>query len=259
MTRSLALLLAVAAPAAAQTLPDAAPLDRTLERHVVGGLVDYAGLQANRAELDYFLEALGRTSPVDLDRASRDERLAFWINAYTTCALRLVIDGYPIRPRPARRGEPATSVRHLAAWGREFCRVAQGLRSLDGIADRIVRPLGEPRAEFALSCPARSCPGVPGVAYRGERLDAQLDAAVRAFAGVPRHYEWIGGDPPVARLAPAFERVQGDLGGRAALGAFLARYAPTEHARALAAGEVRIEFLPFDWTLNDLSAAIPAR
>ena len=232
-----------------QTLPDPEIFDRVLAAHVRAGLVDYHGLAGNRTDLDLYLEQLGRTSPYDLELASREERLAFWINAYNACALRLVADHYPI----VQRGDgPANSVRQIPdAWSRQFCRVAQRDRSLDGIAHGVIRPLGEPRVHFAVSCPSRSCPPLAGEAFRGDRLDADLDVAVLRFVSDSSRYRLEAGVPPTLRVNKLLDWYKEDFGGTAGVVAFLRRFAPPEHVPTLEPGRVRVEYFAYDWTLNE--------
>jgi len=245
--------------ARAQTLPDQNAFDRVLQSIVHDDLVDYATLARHRTDLDYYLEQLGRTSPTDLELVSRDERLAFWINAYNACAMRLVIDHYPI----AQQGNPtslqnqharvpANSIRQIpAARTRPFCRVAQRDRSLDGIEHGIIRPMGEPRVHFALHGAARSSPILAAEAYRGDRLEGQLDAAVRRFLGDPRHFAVERGKPPVLRVSKILDWYKEDFGGTDGVVGFLRRFAGPSDADVLQPGQVRVEYGDFDWTLDD--------
>ncbi|MFH2055138.1 MAG: hypothetical protein ABIJ61_04200, partial [bacterium] len=50
-----------------------------LSKYVVDGLVDYRGLQADRASLDSLVVGL---AGANLSNATAEERLAFYINAY---------------------------------------------------------------------------------------------------------------------------------------------------------------------------------
>jgi hypothetical protein len=250
-----------------QTLPDPAVFDRVLGAFVRGDLVDYAGLAERRLDLDLYLEQLARTSPTDLDLLSRDERLAFWINAYNACALRLVIEHYPIEPK--RNGEagkaqaggvPDNSVRQIPdAWTRRFCRVAQWDRSLSGIEHGILRPLGEPRVHFAVHRASRSCPSLAAEAYRGDRIEEQLEEAVRRFLADPRHYALIRGDRPTLRVNKLFDWYKEDFGGTSGVVAFLQHYVPPADAEILRPGQVRVEYLPYDWTLNNAGVVDPPR
>jgi hypothetical protein len=255
----LVLVLSGAAGAAeGQTLPDPGIFDRVLGAFVRGDLVDYAGLAAQRLDLDLYLEQLGRTSPADLDLVSRDGRLAFWLNAYNACVLRLVIDHYPIAPGSGQTAEQAapSAMRQIPDAGtRQFCRVAQRERSLDGIVHGILRPLGEPRAHLATHCAARSCPALASESYRADRLDAQLDAAVRRFLADPRHYVLQRSERSTLRVNKLFDWYKEDFGGTTGVVTFLRRYASAADVDVLEPGRVRVEYLPYDWTLDDTASA----
>lgn len=253
------LSLAVAGWGRAQTLPDQDLFDRVLGAVVRDGLVDYAALAAHRTELDLYLDVLGRTSPADLDLVSRDERLAFWINAYNACVLRLVTDHYPIEEpgevttlRNQQAGIPANSVRQIPdALTRRFCRVAQRDRSLDGIEHGIIRPLGEPRIHFVLHGGARGGPVLTDVAYRADRLEEQFAAAVRRFVADTAQYVLMRGHPPVLRVSKILDWYKDDFGGTGGVVAFLRRFAPPADAELLQPGQVRVEYEDYDWTLDD--------
>lgn len=255
----LTVLVALGRPAAAQTLPDHALFDSVLTRYLHDGLVDYAALAAGRVVLDRYLEQLGRTSPSALDLASRDARLAFWINAYNACVLRLVIDHYPIERRGglaglANRvvGVPANSIRQIpGTWDRAFCYIAQRDRSLDGIEHGIIRPMGDPRIHFAVNCAARSCPVLGAEAYRAYRVNDQLDDAVRRFVASPLHFRLDAGEPPLLHVNKVLDWYKEDFGDTADVVAFLRRYVPTAEAALLDPDHIRVEFLEYDWTLND--------
>lgn len=253
--------------ATAQTLPDHTLLDRVLRAYVRDDRVDYADLAAHRTDLDAYVELLGRTSPTDLELASRDERLAFWINAYNACALRLVVDHYPIdaqRVVTSLRNQlsqiPANSIRQIPdARTRQFCRVAQRERSLDGIEHGIIRPMGEPRSLFALYGASRSGPALAPEAYGAGRLGQQLDAAVRRFLADPQRYGLERGTPPVVRVSKIFDWYKDDFGGTGGVVAFLRGFVPAADAELLQPGQVRVEYGDYDWTLDDASAGSDAR
>jgi hypothetical protein len=250
------LLSALALPAAAQDLPDHAAFRPVLARHVRDGLVDYAALRENRAELDAYLSRLGATDPAALAAASREAQIAFWINAYNACTLRLVIDHYPIRKRgfPAGLGRsPANSIRQIPdTWSRRFCPAAGAERSLDEIEHKILRPIGEPRIHFAVNCASRSCPVLAREPYTADSLDAQLDAAVARFVADPQHFRLEAGPPPLLRLNRVFDWYREDFGGTEGVVRFLIHHLAPEDAGVLQGrARVRVEYLEYDWTLND--------
>ena len=78
---------------------DHGSFDQVLQKYVDDqGLVRYAALAKDRAQLDAYVDSLGLYSPeTHPDRfPTREHELAYWINAYNAFTLRGVIDAYPI-------------------------------------------------------------------------------------------------------------------------------------------------------------------
>lgn len=253
-------LFVLTAPLAGQALPDHSTFDRVLVEVRREGLVDYASLTADRANLDAYIEELGRTDPEAVSSAPRGTQLAFWINAYNACALRLVIDHYPIEKRGfvaglrnTVAGVPDNSIRQIPnTWKQEFCPVAGRERALDGIEHEIIRPMGDPRIHFAVNCASRSCPVLAPGAYKADSVDTQLDDAVRRFVSDPSHYRLDGGIAPVLHVNKVLDWYKDDFGGKRGVVEFLTRYVPEEDAAILRKHpELDVEYMDYDWTLND--------
>jgi hypothetical protein len=100
-------------------------------------------------------------------------------------------------------------------------------------------------------CASRRCPVLRDEAYRGRDLDAQLDDAARSFLRDPARNRY----DPASRtlsLSSIFKWFRGDFEAAAGtLPAFVARYAGEPTAEALRRGGVRVEFLEYDWSLNE--------
>lgn len=263
----LLMALACGPPAPAHVEGQAPPsheaFTQVLEAVVRMPLVDYLELQQNRQGLDAYVEALGRTDPRLLEAASREERLAFWLNAYNACMLRLVVDHYPIEPggvglfggiRNRVAGYPDNSVWQIRdVFTRRHCPVAGSDRSQDGIEHEIIRPrFGDPRIHFAVNCAARSCPVLWPEAYRGDGLDEQLERAVRHFVAAPEHFRLEPGPPPALTLNRVLEWYAEDFGGVERLGTFFETYVEGEARATLADPGLRVAFSEYDWTLNDV-------
>jgi hypothetical protein len=243
----LALLLAAGArPAAARAL-DVKAWDGFLQSYtketsdVAGVRVDYAGLAADpgwRA----FVAGLAAAQP----GPGRDAALAFWIDVYNVLAIDMVVRHYPVE-----------SIRDIGSlfrpvWKREAGRVEGRAVTLDEIEHRILRPMGDPRIHGAIVCASTSCPPLPREAFRGERVDAQLDAAVRTWLASPdkglrveagrvrvsKIFDWFAGD---------FQRAGGVL---AFVRPFLAQ--PVRRALDRLGPDPPIVYFDYDWTLNDL-------
>ncbi len=239
MTGWIACCLLLAAPAA----PSHASWTPLLSRYVHSGEVDYHGLKANSAELDGYLRTLVRTRGEELDKLSRADRLAFWINAYNAYTVRTVLDHYPLK-----------SIRSIgllpgAAFRASFIPLAGEELSLNDIEDRL-RSMKEPRIHFALVCAAKSCPALRAEAYTGEQLERQLSEAAREFLADRRKNRF---DPAsrTLELSSIFKWYRGDFESAAgSVEAYVARYAPDALAQAARQINARIAFLEYDWSLN---------
>jgi hypothetical protein len=235
---------------------------RLLSQHVEGPLVDYAALKADRATLDRIVASFDDSSARDEPRWTRDERMAFWINAYNVFTLRAIVDNYPIRSGWFTL-QPRNSIRQIDdVWTARRWQAAGRTVSLDDIEHEILRPaFKDARIHFAVNCASIGCPPLAEEPYRAVSLDAQLDAAARRYLGSPQGlridgrtlrvssiFKWYGDDfvDTFAPLAPP----GGDAKTRAILGTII-RYGSAE-AAALARTEGRIVYLEYDWSLNDL-------
>jgi hypothetical protein len=252
-------LATVGTPVRAQ-LPDHSALAPVLAQFLEDGLVDYGALIADPGSLDAYLEQLRQPSQAAIDAAPRDVQLAFWINAYNACTMKLVADHYPIQKRGGLaavvntvKGYPANSMQQITdTWKREFCEVAGRDRSLDEIEHQIIRPMGEPRIHFAINCAARSCPPLADQPYTPDALDQQLDAAVARFVSDPRHYQVERGDRAIVRVNKVLDWFNDDFGGHDGVLTFLLPYLPDDDRRYVEGhGPARLEFFDYDWTLND--------
>jgi hypothetical protein len=252
-----------AVPLQAQNLPDHQAFTRVLQAVVELPQVDYRALEANRSGLDRYVAALGRTDPGALSRASREEQLAFWINAYNACMLRIVVDHYPIRRggvgllgaiRNRVAGYPDNSVWQIRnVFTRGHCPVAGERRSQDEIEHEIIRPrFQEPRIHFAVNCAAVSCPVLWPDAYTGAELDEQLDRAVRHLMANPEHFRLERGSPATLRLNKVLDWYQDDFGGTEGLKRFFAEYLEGADREVVLRPDTRVEFFDYDWTLNDV-------
>jgi hypothetical protein len=263
--------------AARGQVPNPAVFDSVLTRFVRDGWVDYAALKANREQLDRYLAGLAAVTEARFRIWSEAERIAYLINAYNAYTLETAIDHYPIRGtgffekliKPKRFAFPSNSIRHIdGVFDGITHRVMAREMTLDGIEHSHLRAeYDEPRIHFALVCAAVSCPPLRGEAYRGERLDEQLDDQGRRFLNDPRlnrfdldsgevHlsriFDWFGDDfRSYAGSAIAYEGDE-SIGG---VLSFISRYLPARVVDFLKEGEYEVDFMDYDWTLNDQAVA----
>ena len=232
-----------------------------LERHVRDGHVDYAGLKRERAALEQYSRALGAVDAQTLAKFSRDEQLAYWLNAYNAFVLVTIVDHYPIeRGSLVGLAFPANSIWQISGAFKEKRFLAGGRRvSLDQIEHEIIRPtFREPRIHMALVCAALSCPDLLNEPYRAAILEAQLDAQARRFVADARKGVRIDeprGEVHLSAIFKWFDEDFASLGaGRPGSGVleFAASHTsdPTR-AALLRSGKLRVRYIDYDWTLNE--------
>lgn len=227
---------------------DHGPWDRILARHVRAGTnggpnrVTYRALKANRAPLRAYL---GYLQGLDPRKLTRDQQMAYWINLYNAKTVDVVLDHYPVRSiRNIKLGGLFSS----GPWKAKVVTVNGKALSLDNIEHDILRPgWKDKRIHYAVNCASHGCPDLARKAYRAKSLNAQLDAAARAYIASPRGVSVTSGKLTLSKI---YDWYAGDFGSRAQLRAHLIRYAPAEKARAVKeAGSVRAYV--YDWSLND--------
>ena len=80
------------------------------------GMVDYKTLRRNRPELKTVLKQFSSLSPTEYKSWSKEDKIAFWINAYNLNKLDIVADNYPITPTsqfPGLNYWGPNSIRHI--------------------------------------------------------------------------------------------------------------------------------------------------
>jgi hypothetical protein len=209
-------------------------------------VVDYGAIPRDP---DYGL-ALAELAAARPEEMSRDERMAFWINAYNLLAIRLVIDRYPI-DSILELGSDDVDVFEMEAGT-----AARRLVTLGEIEHVILRrQFEDPRIHFALVAAAASCPDLRF--YERARLDVQLEAATRAFlADEDRGVRFVRNGVHVSELFHWFHE---DFEPRG-VAAFIRAHAPAGVvARVGDRDDHEFGKLPYDWRLNDRARASLAR
>jgi hypothetical protein len=216
--------------------PDHSAWDSLLHKHVSGGEVAYSAWHADagdRKALAGYLRANEGADPKSI--ASRDGRMAFWINAYNACVVDRVLERHPLRSVMDMKGF------FLA----KQCTVAGAKRSLDGIEKGILRekPFADPRLHFALNCASKSCPPLLGRAWTGKGIDKRLHAVTKAFITSGGGARVEGGTLHVSKLfqwyADDFKTVAPTTT------AYVGRYLPEARDPALS-----LAYDEYDWSLN---------
>lgn len=218
-------------------------------RHVKGSRVSYAGFQRDEDQLDAYLAVLAATDPSTL---SKDEQLAFWINAYNAFTVKLILRRYP----------KIKSIKDFwGPWDKRDWDVNGKKRTLNEIEHKILRKeFDEPRIHFAINCASVGCPDLRDEAYVAARIDEQLADATRKFLANPSKGLRVADEPGriwgrnknvyLSKIFSWFgEDFETGPGGK--LG-FVQPWAPPEVQAFMKKhkGKLSVKYLDYDWSLN---------
>ena len=229
------------------------PFTEVLSRYVHDGKVDYPGLCSDGRFAEY-LSRLSSTDPSAI--ADRDERLAFWLNAYNAFTIKLICDNYPVASIKDLRFARVVkgSTQNQDAWNMRFITIGGVHYTLNEIEHSIIGPeFKDPRVHFALVCAAVSCPPLRPEAYEGARLDEQLNDQGRIFLS-DTSKNFFDRENKIAYLSKIFSWYAGDFGqSRRQIMVALLPFLPKDLAADIRGnpGAWDIQYTAYDWGLND--------
>jgi hypothetical protein len=206
------------------------------------GNVDYARLQKERQPLDSFVALLAEVGPKtrpDLFK-TRQDQLAYYINAYNAFTMFNVIGRYPIK---SVNPDTAGQISFFATT--KFKMDGDEVNLLD-LENKIVRPtFKDPRVHFALNCASGGCPHLPNEPFLPETVEAQLDREKNEFLHEARNVTIENGKLVVSNI---FEWYKDDFAPDPV--SWIKAQAPDLNIPAtITSYEIR----PYDWQLNDQS------
>lgn len=242
------------------------PLDQLLDVNVRDGMVYYRALESVRGSLDRYVASLN-VPEATYAGWSRQQQMAFWLNAYNAFVLQTVINHYPIRGKSPQY--PASSIRQIpGAFDRIKHRAAGRSLTLDEIEKNVLPEFKEPRLYLALGRGAVGSGRLRSEAFSADRLEKQLESVAADFmthdemiridrdAGTIsltpivswREAEFVaaydpGTNGPFAQRSPIE---------RAILAFIQPRLLPLEK-EFVRHNEFRVRFHDLDWRLNDLT------
>ena len=216
--------------------------------------VDYKGFQSERAALKKVLADWSAVTAAAFAAFSREQQMAFLINAYNGFTVELILTKYPDLKSIKDLGSIVQS-----AWKKKFFRLLDEERYLDWIEHEQLRPrYAEPRVHAAVNCASIGCPALRSEAFTAQKLDAQLDDGMLRFMGDHTRNRFANGKAEISSIFKWFkEDFEKGHKGLRKLEDLLARYAdqladaPADREK-LKSGAVPITYLDYDWSLNDV-------
>jgi hypothetical protein len=246
------LILGIACLSAAPVLAQAPAFDHShaawdalVKKHVVvlpgehASQARYDGFAADRTALKTYLDALSGVGRAQFDGWAKNERKAFLITAYNAFTVEKILTRWP-------------DIRSIWDFGKifgnpfkdDFFQLLGGPMTLDGIEHGMLRKPGaydDPRVHYAVNCASIGCPMLREEAYVAARLDAQLDQQAVRFLSDRSRNRFRDGRLEVSKI---FDWFKEDFEPRTK---YFARYA---EVLGYPGGDVPIDFLDYDWTLN---------
>jgi hypothetical protein len=220
-----------------------APPDDRILRHVfarfvrIDGRVDYAGIATEPGAIEEYLDQVAAT---DVAALSKEQRTAFWINAYNALFLRAVSLWHPL---VSTRRFPAIDRRVVLHVGAEPL-------SLAAIRERKLLDGGDPRALFALRMGSRSGPDAGREPLGAADLDAELRRRTREFLMDSTRNDLDASDG-VLELSRLFDRYRDAFGStREGILEFIAAQRPGLRD-ALRRRDLVIRWKPWDERLDE--------
>ena len=115
--------------------------------------------------------------PAEFERWSREQQMAFLVNAYNAFTVELILTRWP----------DLKSIKDLGSllqspWKKKFFVLLGEERHLDWIEHEQLRPrYQDPRVHAAVNCASIGCPALRPEAFVAPRLDAQFDDGMQRF------------------------------------------------------------------------------
>ena len=218
--------------------------DSLLKAHITEeGWVKYADFQKDRKKLDTYLQKLSAHHPNDKNW-SKEEQLAYWMNAYNAFTVQLILDNYPLESIKDIVSGPNIPFVN-SPWDIKFINIEGAKYDLGNIEHNFLRKrFDEPRIHFGINCASISCPVLPQFAFNADKVYEQLDEQTRLFfkdasknkieqnkLQLSKIFKWFGGD---------FKK-----DGKT-LQEFINQYTDTKID-----SNASIEYLDYNWNLNE--------
>ena len=203
-----------------------------LQKHVSNiGNVDYKSIRENRTELDIYIDNLGEKMPTE--DWTKNQKLAYWINAYNAMTVDLIIRNYPT--------ESIKDIKN--PWEQRLWKLGEKWYNLDEIEHQILRKMDEPRIHFAIVCASFSCPKLQNEAFTASTLEQQLTNATKAFLSDSNRNSIKKNNVKLSKIFKWFKK---DFEQNGSLLDFLNKYSEIKILE-----NAKQSYLDYNWDLND--------
>ncbi|WP_430411612.1 DUF547 domain-containing protein [Kordia sp.] len=206
--------------------------DKLLQKYVSSeGNVNYKGFKNDRTKLRAYIASLAENVPTN--DWSKEEKLAYWINAYNALTVDLILQNYPLK-----------SIKDIRnPWKQELWTLGGKKYDLETIEHKILRKMDEPRIHFAINCASFSCPPLLNKAFTASTMEPQLMKVTKDFLADAKRNTITKDNLEVSKIFKWFSK---DFKQNGSLIDFLNTYSTVKISN-----DAAIDYKDYDWTLNE--------
>ncbi len=221
-----------------------------LQKHTLTNLgqtwVNYSEMRSqSRTALQQYLKDLEKLSADEFAQFSKNERLAFLLNAYNAFTLEWIALHYPVN------SIKDTGSIFSSPWKKTFpgFKLLGQSFTLDKIEHEWIREnFNEPRIHFAVNCASQGCPSLRRKAFSAIGLEEELKEVEEEFFLNTRHFRLEGTKASVSSIldwyGDDFKKVHGSLA------KYLGKKAQEYGISSALVHNINISFTDYDWSLN---------
>ncbi len=224
-----------------------------LASFVKDGKVNYKGLKNDPGKLQEYINQVSSVSEKTLNSWSKNQKLAYWINAYNAFTLKIIIDYYPIKSIKKIKGGKV--------WDRVKFKAGGNNQTLNDIEHKRLRAeLKEPLIHFAINCASIGCPVLSNEAYKAENLYEHMKRSAEELLKnrdqfridyqaekiyFSKIFKWFRDDFDKFKEVSSYKKNNGIV-------SFATKYLPKARADFIKNNKLDVKFLHYDWNLNEL-------
>jgi ribosomal protein S18 len=195
------------------------------------GKVNYRGFKTNWEDLRSYIKSLSRNIPNETN--SKEEKLAYWINAYNAMTIDLILRNYPLK-----------SIKDIKdPWEQRLWKLENKWYNLNEIEHQVLRKMNEPRIHFAIVCASYSCPKLQNETFTAADLDSQLTSVTIAFLNDPERNSISENSLELSKIFQWFAK---DFKQNGSLINFLNQYSDIKIS-----DKAKKSFKDYNWALNE--------
>ncbi len=211
--------------------------NRLLAKYVTERGVEYAPWKNNASDMQAIQEVVNAIGRENVSSLGKKEQLAFYLNAYNAWILHEALAKYPTKSVK----DPLFTFFLLPR-----IRVAGEKMSFNHLEKDIIRrQFREPRVHFALNCASQSCPPLNKEAFRGIKLDRQLETLAVGFVNSKKGVDYVP-EKNSAALSMIFNWYKDDFKPVGGVLAFI-----NQRRKPPLPNDVKITYQEYDWALNE--------